>query len=396
MRFKKSFLAISIIGLTGLSSAASSQEPNFNFSPKVPPQVQSTGQQPSQRSAQSNSVNNQQPGVVIEEVIEYEYPDIPVQIDAIDKELKLYEDEQRSLQSKERLMLLDIYEREQLKEIREALERLERQRATKDAFGSISELPPQTIEQLRYYERDITKAKNKPLENVDQLIESKEVNLSSNKPIDVYLTSGNQASIVFYDRGGNPWPIEGQPHYDQSAFNISTTHPKNHIALFTLKRPFTESNAIINLQGLDVPLIIRLIGSESKVHSRLSLRLPSFGPGMRQKPSVYNMVDNASPDMMTVLNGDPLEGALEYDIKGVDDADAYYKNGNLYIRTKHLLLVPPPKEASNLPSGFKSFVIPAKRDLLFSVDGRYVEAYVEPKKKIQIENKDNFFEETQN
>lgn len=388
MKFRKSILAVSVLGFSVFSVQA--QEPNFDFSPK-------TSRSGSQSQVQNGSVGSQgsrqqgSPDVVVEEVVEYEYPDIPARLNAIDKELMLYEDEQRRIEGKERLMLLDIYEREKLREIKNALDRIERQEAVKDAYGNVSEIPPQTIEKLRFYERDVVKAKNKPLEQVEQIIDSKEVNLSSNQPIDVYLTSGNQASIVFYDRGGNPWPIEGEPHYDQSAFSISTTHPKNHVALFTLERPFSESNAVINLQGLDMPLVIRLIGSESRVHSRLSLRLPSFGPGMKQRPTVYNMVDNASPEMMKVLNGDPLEGALEYDIEGVDDADAYYKDGKLFIRTKHLLLVPPPKEASTLPSGFNSYVIPAKRDLLFSVDGQYVEAHVKKSKSVQIESQSDYF-----
>lgn len=382
MYFKKTLLATLIIG-SSFSCAVQAQESQFDFTPRK--NTSDNGQGPA-------SPGNNNPKSIVQDIIEYEYPDIPVQLDSIDKELLLYQDEKIAIEGRERLLLLDMYENEQLKVIRSALERIERKDSIKEAYGNISELPPEEIRKLRYYEQYIDEAKNTPLGDVEQIIASQEVNLSSNKPIEVYLSSGNQASLVFYDRGGNPWPIEGEPHYDQSAFNIMTTHPKNHVALFTLKRPFSQSNAIINLQGSDMPLIIRLVGNESKVHSRLSLRLPIFGPGMKSRPSVYNMVDNASPDMMRVLNGDSLEGALEYAIEGVSDADAYYKNGNLYIRTKALLLVPPPKQASTLPSGFNSYIIPAKRDLLFSVDGKYVEAHVIPRTSVDLGQRQSSFD----
>lgn len=387
MHYPKTVLATLIIGFT-LGAAAHAQDAKFDFTPKQT----ANGRVSGASGNPGNNTTSNQPDTVVEEVIEYEYPSIPVELDAIDKELLLYPDEKMGLESRERMMLLDMYEREQLRAIRSALERIERKDSIEDAYGNISEIPPEEITNLRHYERNITRAKNTPLEDVEQIISSHEVNLSSNKPIDVYLSSGNQASLVFYDRGGNPWPIEGDPHYDQSAFSITTTHTKNHVALFTLKRPFAESNAVINLQGLDMPLVIRLIGNERKVHSRLSLRLPTFGPGMKAQPSVYTMVDNASPDMMRVLNGDSLEGALEYDIEGISDADAYYKDGKLYIRTKALLLVPPPKETSTLPTGFHSYVIQAKRDLLFSVDGKYVEAHVKPRESLDLGPRESAFE----
>lgn len=381
MIFNKKILALLIAGLIS---------PNLAFSQDPQGSEINLDVNKSKSSSSQSSSGPRAPSVPQE--IEYQYPDIEVELDAIDKELLLYKDEKMAIEGKERLLLLDMYEREQLRAIRSALERIERKESIKEAYGNISEIPPDEIKNLRYYEKVIDEAKNKPLENVQQIIDSKEVNLSSNKPIEVYLSSGNQASLVFYDRGGNPWPIQGEPHYDKSAFTVNTTHPKKHVALFTLQKPFSESNAIVNLQGLDMPIIIKLIGNESKVHSRLSLRLPTFGPGMKSKPSVYNMVDNASPDMMRVLNGDSIDGALEYDVEGISDADAFYKDGKLYIRTKALLLVPPPKEASTLPSGFNSYVIPAKRDLLFSVDGKYVEAHVKQKRSSDFNTKKSYFE----
>jgi len=330
-------------------------------------------------------------------------PDVkaPMKLDDLDYELMLYENEQLEIDARKRAIMKRLYEDKQLDRFRELLFEEMRKEAVDDAKLEVSKLKPEEIRLLRAYRSDISQAENAPLREVEQLIRTKDVPLDTNRPLTVYVSANNQSSLVFFDSAGNPWPIAGEPIFNEESFSAFKTGEKEHIVVFTITKEFSESNAMINLKGLDIPIPIKLVGTESKVDARLKARVPRMGPLMSQKPQIYNQVTaKASPEMMEVLNGQHVKDSLAYNIVSIDGGKdlgrAYYRDGKIYVRTPHELIIPGPTGASKLLSGYRAFVAPARQDLLLMADGQQVEARLTKALDLKLTEEESIFDKAGN
>jgi hypothetical protein len=335
-----------------------------------------SGLDQSQRSSSQGSRNNQAHIQTI-----YLDPEIeaPLKLDELDYELLLYESEAVSIDAKKRAVAKKLYEDQELQIFRKVLRDKMRNDAVGEARLGISKLSPDEIRVVREFRSEITEAENTPLHKVEHLIRTENVPLTSNEPLSVYVSPNNQSSVVFFDSVGNPWPIAGEPIYNKESFSAFKTGEKEHIVVFTITREFSESNAMINLKGLDIPIPIKLIGTEYKVDTRLSARVPKFGPLMSEQPSYSGaaVATKAPPELLSLLNGEHVSDSLAYDItslSGDNLGQAYYRNGQLYVRSRHELIIPGPTGSSRLLSGQRAFIAPAREDLLLNVNGRQVEA----------------------
>lgn len=326
-----------------------------------------------------NSGSSQNSRTPVETV--YVDPEIqaPLQLDELDYELLLYEGEGVSIEAKKRAIAKKLYEDQELQMFREVLRSRLRDEAVDEARLDVSKLTPEEIRMLREYRSRVTEAENAPLTQVKHQIRTENVSLTSNTPMDVYVSANNQTSVVFFDSAGNPWPVAGEPIYNKDAFTAFKTGEKEHIVVFTITKEFAESNAMINLKGLDIPIPIKLVGTENKVDTRLSARVPKFGPLMKDRPTFTTNIPSAeaSPELLNLLNGEHVSDSLAYDIRSLSGdrlGEAYYRNGKLFIRTAYELIIPGPTNASSLLSGYRAFEAPAREDLLLNVNGRHVEA----------------------
>lgn len=349
-------------------------------------------------NTQSSNQGGQQPQVRQEVVLLDPEIEAPLNIDALDYELLLYENEALQIEAKRRALAKKLYERQQLRDLRGILQEDIRVEAVDDAKLGISPLTAEEIRQIRAYKEEITHAENAPLQPVEQLIRTVDVDLSSNQPITVFVSANNQSNIVFFDRSGEPWPIVGEPIHNTEAFKSFKTGEKEHIAVFTIEREFSESNAMINLKGLDIPIPVRLVGTQSKVDARLSARIPRFGPLMQEQPRFYGQTTvEASEELLAVHNGDHVKDSLVYDIVDRESnrnlGRAYYRDGRLYVRSPYELVIPQPIEATNMLSGYMAFVAPAREDLLLNVDGKHIEAKLAKAISLDLRKKESIFEE---
>lgn len=401
--YKKNAVAAIIAALTTviLSSEANSQAaetPSF-LQGKVeikeePPQKNSPWGQANRdvnsslgvKQPPSRTKNNS--GSAITHVPVYE----SVELEGSDLSVELTDAERILIQRKRNELLKYLYQEQTLAEARELMIDNERQKKKEQEIRN--KLDPEEIVEFRRYQQRIEEAQNKPLgQSVELTTRTVDVELGSAKPIDINIAPGYVSSIVFYDQTGSPWTIEGEVIGDKNAFSSTIVSTNQNIASLEILRPFATSNALVVLDGLDIPLVFRLNGNNQAIDSRLTVRIPKFGPNAKVAPFVTDRVDNASPEMISILDGDwsQLNNAKRYKLSGVE-GEAYLYNGFLYVRSPHLLLIPASESRLSSPSGYQITKIVPSENLVFSVDGERVYAEVEEVQDVKIRNKKSIFQ----
>lgn len=285
--------------------------------------------------------------------------------------------EQALIDAKRNTIIQYLYEREELESLRNLLteaEREDRLRAHKN-----SQLSPEEILEQRRFQRETSYATNAPLKSPPDLVmRTVEVSLEDQKPLEVFVGRGYSSSVVFFDQTGEPWPLENGADAlgDDSAFRSQTIADQAHMATFQVLRDFSQSNALVILEGLPVPIVLRLVGSDEKVDTRLTIRVPRMGPHAKVEVNTREELDSMPPALMSFMNGETLPGAVRYEMRGVP-GEVYLVDGHLYLRTRANLITPSPLRAPTSSVGYNIYVLPPVTHLLFSVDGSMVEATIE-------------------
>lgn len=292
---------------------------------------------------------------------------------------KLSPHELAILEDKRDAIIQYLYERQELQGLRDVLRRAE----SEDAFASqMREQVPLSADEIRMVRRslrEVEQARNSPLSEPPKLqMRTVDLNVDDQNPIKVYVARGYSSSIVFFDQTGSPWPLQTGVDAlgDASAFSAQTVSEDGHVATFQILKEFSQSNALVVLDNLPVPVVLQLIGSDDRVDSRLSVRVPRSGPNAKLQAEYRSEVDNAPPDMMAFLNGESLQGSKPYAIKGVT-GEVLKKGPQLYLRTRANLISPPPMQSLVSASGYNVYTLPLITHLLFSIDGSMHEATIE-------------------
>lgn len=325
---------------------------------------------------------------------------IPVEVGG--EVLYLTPQEHERIELRRQLMLRETLEEMEAQRLRQMLGNNQRDESLRRSIQDRFPLSPDEIKVLRERDLGVQEAQNRPVVDVESIIRTMNLDIDDNKPFGLYVSRGFISSMVFYDQSGNPWPIKGDVIGDESAFGSRTIGEENHIAVFEIKRSFAQSNALIYLEGLNVPLSVRLMGAEGKVDARLSVRVPRFGPqsggggdglrGARMAPEVRN----APQQMIDLLGTGRIEGAREFTLEGIAGR-AFFHDGNLYIRSKSDLVIPPiqPPMSQEIvsPTGYNVYRIPPVTQLTFSENGSLVPVRVREKPQVDIRPKQSIFEE---
>ncbi|EGR3309422.1 hypothetical protein DC888_24220 [Vibrio parahaemolyticus] len=299
-------------------------------------------------------------------------------------------EELQLLRQKKDVLIKYLYEQEQLEKLRSVLKEEERRKNWESTKESSYPLTPQEVIELRKLSKNIEESQNKPLQNIKNQIRTVNLDVGASEPVTINVVKGLASSVVFYDETGAPWPIEGEIIGDVTAFKRHKIGDRQNIAGFEVVRNFAESNALIHLKGLDVSIVIRLVGSDTVNDSRLSVRIPKPGPHAKLIPVATQTVGVNDPLLVSVANGEFIQNSKRYEIEGVE-ATAFFKDGYLYIRSKHQLVIPLPKEAQTTPSGYLVYKVPATEDFLFLVDGEMIEASIKESFDVKIKHKSSLF-----
>lgn len=307
-----------------------------------------------------------------------------------DGELNSYED--NLINKKEHVLLKYLYEQQKLEKLRDLLDSYEKKQSYKSAVDDKVPLTPSQIVELRQLLRSAEIAKAKPLNGgIKNNIRTIDIDVDAAKPIILNVAPGYASSIVFFDYSGSPWPIDGDIIGNKNAFDSKPgSKESNHSAVFEIKQEFVESNALINLVGLNVPIVIKLNGNDHDVDARLSVRIPKFGPNAQMQTYATGELQSASVEALMVLDGDRLPNSKRYKLRGLE-GEVIYANKTLYIRTRASLISPPWKSMVNSTTGYKVYELPPVNNLWFSVDGEMVNATIEKGFEVKLEQRKSIF-----
>jgi hypothetical protein len=318
--------------------------------------------------------------------------DIAVLDDGLSTELSSRERE--LIEKKRHALVKYLYEQQELESARKILSDENRKAAYEETKRDKIPLSPDEIIELRRLDIAAKRAENAPISNsgVKLEIRTLDLDVDAPKPVILNVAPGYASSIVFYDQTGAPWPIDGDIIGDINSFGSKGMSKQKHIAVFEISKEFAQSNALINLEGLSIPIVVKLVGHDGVVDSRLSVRIPKMGPGAALQPFVHDQLENASSDMLNVLNGDKLAGSKRFELVGVP-GEVTYKDDALFIRTRANLISPPWKRSVVSPSGYKVYELPPVTNLLFSVDGEMKNATIEKGFDVNITHTKSIFSE---
>jgi hypothetical protein len=294
------------------------------------------------------------------------------------------------IKRKKHLILKHLYEQSELESLRDYLSSEAEKNAFDESVKNTIPFSPEQVTQIRIIEDKVEKAKNEPLKDIKLQVRTIDVDVDSPTPIELNVYAGYASSIVFYDQTGSPWPIEGDILGNDQAFSSQQVSENKHIGAFEILKNFSQSNALVNLKDLPIPIVIKLVGSSGVVDSRVSVRIPKAGPNAKFSAFSYDLIQNVSPEMLKVLNGDKLIDSQRYALVGVD-GEVTYKNGLLYIRTQADLMNPPPQKSVVSASGYKVYQLSPTTNLMFSVDGKRTYAEIEKAFDVKIKQKSSIF-----
>lgn len=285
-----------------------------------------------------------------------------------------------------------LYQDQQLQELRDILKADSRTEAYQKTLDESYPMSPNEISRMRVLDSEVSKAKNAPLKRLKLEISSDELDVDVNKPIVLRVARGYNATLVFFDQSGSAWPVEGDVIHDKNSFSSSVVSKTKHIVSFDIAEDFSESTAMITLEGHSVPIIVKLVGSDTVVDSRKTIRVLKYGPNAKIEPFVHNELENVSPDMLAILEGGNIPAdAKRYILNGVS-GEAYLYKGDLYVRSRAMLMSPPWKQSVVSNSGYRLYKMKPSSVLMFSNNGERVEATVESAFETTIKNKKTIFE----
>lgn len=342
----------------------------------------------------SNEIKQAQTGTpVSQELTKEEIEKFKVMLQGSGLTDDMSKSEMELINRKGHILFKHLYEQNQLRDLRALLEEEARDKKIKDMAENEYPLSPGEIMALRRLAKSVDKANNAPLGGpIDFAIKTVEIDVDAPKPIQIMVAKGYSSSIMFFDQSGTPWPIEGDIIGDEQSFKSHAVEGKAHIGVFEIKRAFSESNALVNLKGLNVPIVVRLTGSETTVDARISVRIPKFGPDAQISPYVHSEIENTNPDMLSVLNGDKLNGGKLFNLNGVPGT-VWYKNNMLLVRTRANLISPPWKSHMTSVTGYQVYELPPVTQLLFTVDGEMRNATIEKGFEVKLRQKQSIFQD---
>lgn len=324
-------------------------------------------------------------------------PAIPeLRIDGGDNlSVDLSDREKEIIASKREAIVQYLYEQQELSDLRSILRESQRRETVEQSIRQETLLTPEEILMFRHMLSDVARAENAPLASPPELqMRTVDLNVDAQEPLEVRVARGYSSSIVFFDETGAPWPLQSGVDAlgDESAFAARTVSEQGHVATFQVLKEFSQSNALVVLEGLPVPVVLRLVGSSDTVDSRLSIRIPRPGPNAEVQAVYRNELDNAPSQMIDFLNGERISGATTYALNGVS-GEVQRQGQVIYLRTRAQLLNPPPIRSLVSATGYNVYQIPPVTHLLMSVNGEMREATIESMFNPSLDFEPNLFDQ---
>lgn len=200
------------------------------------------------------------------------------------------------------------------------------------------------------------------------------VNLSPGAtPPVIRLRSGFITSLVFVDSTGAPWPIQAYDLGDPNSFNIQWDKKSNTLLVQSLTQ-YRTGNLAVLLSGLNTPVMISLMPGQTAVDYRVDLRIPGIGPNAN--PVVDGLPESASPQLLSFLDGIPLQGSKTLNIQG-DGCEGWLYGGRIYLRTRFTLISPAWISTMSSADGTHVYALQKTPIILVSERGKLMKLAIE-------------------
>jgi hypothetical protein len=279
------------------------------------------------------------------------------------------------LQAKKESISQYLYENYELKEVRDLLREYHRAQNFDQLMDKEVPLSGQEIMELRVAKQNEQIALNSRLGPINNHIRTTDINVESPIPVSIFVSKGLASSLVFFDSTGEPWPVEGDVIGDSSAYASNIMKSKN-VVTFNILKEFTETNALITLEGMSTPLVFKLVSNGKDNDDRLSARMQTPGPNAKVTLYMDQQFENKDPYMVELMNNTFSEQGEEYRLKGI--SGKVFINGNkMYVKTFETLVSPAWTRQLESTTGYNLYELKPTSKLLFNVEGRIVQAKVE-------------------
>lgn len=310
--------------------------------------------------------------------------------DGSTEQLTLTPDEIQELKDKQDALQYYFYEQQLLKPYRDKLQIDAVKQKYQDLLNKANPYTASQVKQLREALTESDKAQNSPLQPVKFQIRTVNTDTDATQPVLINVVKGYASSVQFVDQTGQPWPLNSNAVGNSKAFEASTVGNKNNIAMFQITAPFSQTNALVTLKGLDTTIVLQLVGNNQVVDTRLTVRIPKAGPNTVITPTAAKATNKVDPLLDKVLNGDTLPNAKVFEFDGIPGT-AFYVDDALYIRSPYRLVIPLPIQAAQTSTGLNAYKTSQTEDFLFNVDGENKHFSLKKLTNIEMKQKVSLF-----
>jgi intracellular multiplication protein IcmK len=229
---------------------------------------------------------------------------------------------------------------------------------------------------------------------------SRRVNVSfapgESTPI-VRIVKGYPTALSFFDRTGQPWPIEWDTNSNPAGSNGNCNQgpaggggPAVASAGFYVCTPVAGSNVLqvaagslqprggllVTLKGAPKPISFMLVAGGGRYDADLTVQVAERGPNAKGPASGPVAPDTASPFLTAMLDGAPPAEAVPLAVAGVspDDLRAWKVGDRVVLRTRFALISPEWLASETGEGGVTVYSLPVTPIVLLSEDGRTISA----------------------
>ena len=201
-------------------------------------------------------------------------------------------------------------------------------------------------------------------------------------PMVLKTATGHITTLNILDATGAPWPIQDVSWAGD--FEVVEPEEGGHIIRITPMSIEAYGNMSIRMLELKTPVTITLATSPDQVQYRVDARIPEFGP-FANVPLIDGGTNRVAGNntIMSVLDGEPPQGAIRLNVSGVDGRTTAYKmNDKTYVRTPLTLLSPGWDQSVSSADGMNVYTVNDTPVLLLSDNGRFTRASLSERKDL--------------
>lgn len=208
-------------------------------------------------------------------------------------------------------------------------------------------------------------------------------------PPTLRLSRGQQTSLVFSDVSGQPWFIEKvsmnrQLFSDGRAAGVGQGggaagqgEPPTNVLSIEALTPAAYGNVTVTLRGQSTPLIFVLTTGQAEVDMRVDAKVPGKNPDAEAEVTLQAApsLDNALPYF---LDGVPPPSAKRLRVTGLEGAEAWVYDKNLYVKARANAQYPAYFSAARSTSGISVYrYVGVPKAATFTMGGRALTAFFE-------------------